>query len=435
MHIELGTGGERWPALSRWYSESVPVIAGTLSFFVLILAENDSRDPSVPHVLSRMLAGGDGCRSDGPWLSFGQVSTIKKRNQDIDVPERLIIIGSGPASWAASIYAARANLEPLCIEGAQTQENYIQGTLPLGQLALTTEVENYPGFPAGDLSAYLKAALKDDELAMLPSVEGMHAITGPQLMHLMRRQAKNFGTRVITDDVVSVNLSKRPFKLSTLGGESYEAHCIIVATGARANYLGIDSETAYKNRGVSACAVCDGALPRFRNKPVVVIGGGDSAMEESLYLTKFASKVYIIHRRDEFRASKIMAERALANPKIDVKWNSVVDEVLGTETDGVTGVRIRGSADNARVEELDASGYFAAIGHTPNTDFLDGQVELTDKGYIRWVKPFRTNTSVEGVFAAGDVADDYYKQAITAAGSGCMSALDAERWLGAQNIH
>lgn len=351
------------------------------------------------------------------------------------MPERLIIIGSGPASWAAAIYAARANLEPLCIEGAQTQDNYIQGTLPLGQLALTTEVENYPGFPAGDLSGYLKAALQEDELAMLPSAEGMHAITGPQLMNLMRRQAKNFGTRVITDDVVSVNLSKRPFKLSTLGGESHEAHCIIVATGARANYLGIDSETAYKNRGVSACAVCDGALPRFRNKPVVVVGGGDSAMEESLYLTKFASKVYIVHRRDEFRASKIMAERALASPKIDVKWNSVIDEVLGTEGDGVTGVRIRSTSDEGKTEELPASGYFAAIGHTPNTDFLDGQVELTDKGYIRWVKPFRTNTSVEGVFAAGDVADDYYKQAITAAGSGCMSALDAERWLGSQNIH
>ncbi len=349
--------------------------------------------------------------------------------------ERLVIIGSGPAGWAAAIYAARANLEPLCIEGAQTQENYVQGTLPLGQLALTTEVENYPGYPAGDLKGFLKTALDEDDLAMLPTVEGMHAVTGPQLMHLMRKQAKNFGTRVVTDDVVSIDLSKRPFKLKTLEGIQHEAECVIVATGARANYLGIDSEHAYKNRGVSACAVCDGALPRFRNKQVVVIGGGDSAMEESLYLTKFASKVFIIHRRHEFRASKIMAERALANPKIDVKWNTTVDEVLGSDDEGVRGVRIRSTVDHDKTEELEASGYFAAIGHTPNTDFLAGQVELTDKKYIRWVKPFRTNTSVEGVFAAGDVADDYYRQAITAAGSGCMAALDAERWLGAQGVH
>ncbi|MBA3314461.1 MAG: thioredoxin-disulfide reductase [Planctomycetaceae bacterium] len=349
--------------------------------------------------------------------------------------ERLIIIGSGPAGWAASIYAARANLEPLCIEGAQTQENYVQGTLPLGQLALTTEVENYPGFPAGDLKGFLKTALDENDLAMIPSVEGMHTVTGPQLMHLMRRQATNFGTRVITDDVVSIDLSQRPFKMKTLGGTSHEAECVIVATGARANYLGIDSEHAYKNKGVSACAVCDGALPRFRNKPVVVIGGGDSAMEESLYLTKFASKVYIIHRRDAFRASKIMAERALANSKIEVKWNTTIDEVLGADDEGVKGVRLRSTVDHDKTEELEASGYFAAIGHTPNTDFLNGQVELTDKHYIRWVKPFRTNTSVEGVFAAGDVADDYYRQAITAAGSGCMAALDAERWLGMQGVH
>lgn len=351
------------------------------------------------------------------------------------MPERVLIIGSGPAGWAASIYAARANLEPLCIEGAQTQENYIQGTLPLGQLALTTEVENYPGFPAGELTAYLRSALSDDEIAMMPAAEDMHTVTGPQLMNLMRRQAKNFGTRVVTDDVVSVDLSKRPFTAVTLGGETYTAHCIIVATGARANWLGIDSENAYKNRGVSACAVCDGALPRFRNQPVVVVGGGDSAMEESLYLTKFASKVYLVHRRHEFRASKIMAERALASPKIEVKWNSTIDEVLGEEKAGVTGVRLRSTVGGDETEVLQVAGYFAAIGHTPNTDFLAGQVQLTEKGYITWVKPFRTNTSVEGVFAAGDVADDYYRQAITAAGSGCMSALDAERWLGSQNIH
>ncbi|MCA9056655.1 MAG: FAD-dependent oxidoreductase, partial [Planctomycetaceae bacterium] len=189
---------------------------------------------------------------------------------------------------------------------------------------------------------------------------------------------------------------------------------------------------AYKNRGVSACAVCDGALPRFRDKPLVVVGGGDSAMEESDYLAKFASKVYIVHRRDEFRASKIMAERALNNPKIEVKWNSVIDEVLGTEEDGVNAVRIRSSVDNDQTEELQVSGYFAAIGHTPNTDFLQGALQMNEKGYLTWTKPFRTNTSVDGVFAAGDVADDYYRQAITAAG--CMSALDAERWLGAKGL-
>jgi thioredoxin reductase (NADPH) len=351
------------------------------------------------------------------------------------VPERLVIIGSGPAGWAASIYAARANLEPLCIEGAQTSENYVQGTLPLGQLALTTEVENYPGFPAGDLGGYLRTALTDEDRATLTELPEMHTVTGPQLMHLMRRQAKNFGTRVMTDDVVAVDFSTRPFRLTTLGGATIETQCVIIATGARANWLGIDSEHAYKNRGVSACAVCDGALPRFRNRPVVVVGGGDSAMEEALYLTKFASKVYIVHRRDQFRASKIMAERALANPKIEVKWNRTIDEVLGSDDEGVRGVRIRSTIDPHQVEELEVSGYFAAIGHTPNTDFLGGQVELTEKGYIRWVRPFRTHTSVEGVFAAGDVADDYYRQAVTAAGTGCMAALDAERWLGAQGFH
>nr|WP_231733964.1 thioredoxin-disulfide reductase [Calycomorphotria hydatis] len=350
------------------------------------------------------------------------------------MPENVIIIGSGPAGWAASIYTARANLNPVCIEGAQTQENYAQGTLPLGQLALTTDVENYPGYPAGNLEQYLESALDKSEHAGVPMMPGQETVTGPQLMHLMRRQAKNFGTKVITDDVVEVDFSARPFTLKLLSGETMSAHSVIVATGARANYLGLESEDRYKNNGVSACAVCDGALPRFRDKPLVVVGGGDSAMEESMYLTKFASKVYIIHRRDEFRASKIMADRAVESDKIDVKWNSVVEEVLGNDEKGVTGVRIRGTDDSDRVEELEAAGYFAAIGHTPNTDFLGGQLELTDKKYIAWTTPFRTNTSVEGVFAAGDVADDYYRQAITAAGSGCMAALDAERWLVTEGI-
>ncbi len=349
--------------------------------------------------------------------------------------ERVVIIGSGPAGWAAAIYTSRANLEPLVIEGAETEDNRLQGTLPLGQLALTTEVENYPGFPAGDMQVFLKDALRDTYAPHFDPKEDPHrAVTGPELMELMRQQAKNFGTRIITDDVVDVDLSKHPFKLKTLEGKEFESLALIIATGARANYLGLESEERYKNRGVSACAVCDGALPRFRNKPLVVVGGGDSAMEESTFLTKFSPKVYIIHRRDAFRASPIMADRVLANEKIEVKWNSVVEEILGTDKDGVTGVRLRSTADETKTETLDASGYFAAIGHTPNTDFLKGQLETTAKKYLVWTKPFRTNTSVEGVFAAGDVADDYYRQAITAAGSGCMAALDAERWLAAKGF-
>jgi len=254
-------------------------------------------------------------------------------------------------------------------------------------------------------------------------------VSGPELMELMRQQAKNFGTKVITDDVVDVDFSSHPYKVTPSNGEPVEALAVIIATGARANYLGLDSENRFKNMGVSACAVCDGAMPRFRNHPLVVVGGGDSAMEEASYLTKFASKVYIVHRRDEFRASKIMADRALANEKIEVKWNSVIDEVLGNDEQGVTGVRIRSTVDESQTEELEATGYFAAIGHTPNVNFLKGQIDLNDKGFIQWQVPFRTNTNVDGVFAAGDVADDNYKQAITAAGSGCMAALDAERWL------
>lgn len=350
--------------------------------------------------------------------------------------ERVVIIGSGPAAWAAAIYTARANLEPLLYEGEFTQENNDIGRPPLGQLMITTEVENYPGLPAGDIKQYLTTAIdKQHQFLLPPREEGEKSgIAGPEMMLLMKQQGLNYGTRVKGVDVTSVDFSRRPFSLSASDGEQVEAHAVIVATGARANYLGLDSEQQFKNRGVSACAVCDGALPRFRDKPLVVVGGGDSAMEESTFLTKFGSKVYIIHRRDEFRASKIMAERALNDPKIEVKWNSVIDEVLGNDSDGVTGVRIRGTSDASRVEELAVSGYFAAIGHTPNTDFLQGQLEMSKKGYITWTTPFRTYTSVEGVFAAGDVADDHYRQAITAAGSGCMAALDAERWLSAQGL-
>jgi thioredoxin reductase (NADPH) len=341
--------------------------------------------------------------------------------------EKVVIIGSGPAAWTAAIYAARAELKPLVYQGAITEPNRLAGTLPLGQLNLTTEVENYPGFPAGNLEGYLDDAFPPDVRAMMAPHQ-REGVSGPELMELMRQQAKNFGTRIITDDIVEVDLKVRPFRLKPLDGEPVTAQAIIIATGARANYLGLPSEEAFKNRGVSACAVCDGALPRFRNRELVVIGGGDSAVEEATFLTKFASTVRIVHRRDQLRASKIMAERALANPKIEMVWNHELTEVLGDDKQGVTGVRLASTLDG-KTKEVPATGLFLAIGHTPNTALVEGQLELTAKKYIKWTVPFRTNTSVEGVFAAGDVADDYYKQAITAAGSGCAAALDAERWL------
>ncbi len=346
--------------------------------------------------------------------------------------EKVVIVGSGPAAWTAAIYVARAALEPLVIEGAMTEENRLDGTLPLGQLALTTEVENYPGFPAGDLGSYLDDSIdKAQRQYMAPHEK--QGVSGPELMELMRQQAKNFGTRIITDDVVDVDFSSHPFNLKMAKGESVEALAVIIATGARANYLGLPSEEAYKNRGVSACAVCDGALPRFRKKPLVVIGGGDSAVEESTYLSKFASRVYLVHRRDKLRASKIMAKRAEEDQNIEIVWNHTLDEVLGTEKDGVTGVRLKSTVDDSE-KQLDASGLFLAIGHTPNTHFLEGHLEMTDKKYLVWTTPGRTFTSVEGVFSAGDVSDDYYRQAVTAAGSGCMAALDAERWLASKEL-
>lgn len=351
-----------------------------------------------------------------------------------DKIEKTIIIGSGPAAWSAAIYAARANLEPLVFEGAMSEQNRMQGTLPLGQLAQTTEVENYAGFPSGKLREFIDSAVDDEQKYLLPPVEEhAHAVTGPELMNLMRQQARNFGTRIITDDVVTTKLTERPFTVSTIDNGSFQCQTLIIATGARANYLGLPSEEAYKNRGVSACAVCDGALPRFRNKPLAVVGGGDSAVEEASYLSKFASKVYMIVRRDELRASKIMQERAVRTENIDILWHHEVEEVLGTETGGVTGLRLLNNRDNVHTN-LDISGLFLAIGHTPNTTFLGPEIELTDKGYIRWTKPYRTNTTVEGVFSAGDVSDDYYRQAITSAGTGCMAALDAERFLAEHNL-
>jgi thioredoxin reductase (NADPH) len=344
--------------------------------------------------------------------------------------EKVVIIGSGPAAWSAAVYAARAELKPLVFEGAITEENRLSGTLPLGQLNLTTEVENYAGFPAGDLTAYLDSAI-EPKLRETMAPHSKHGVSGPELMELMRQQAKNFGTRIVTDDIVGVEFQRHPFELQASSGETTQSETVIVATGARANYLGLPSEEAFKNRGVSACAVCDGALPRFRNRPLVVVGGGDSAVEESTYLTKFASRVYMVHRRDELRASKIMAQRAEQNNKIELVWNHVLREVEGTDREGVTGVELASTVDG-KIKKLDAAGVFLAIGHTPNTAFLEGQLQLTEKKYVVLTTPFRTHTSVEGVFAAGDVADDYYKQAITSAGAGCMAALDAERWLAAR---
>lgn len=350
------------------------------------------------------------------------------------MPENVIIIGSGPAAWTAAIYAARANLNPLVFQGNPDDDrNRQNGTMPLGQLALTTEVENFPSWPAGDTRQYLKTALKQDDSdfpywVYADKPQPTHGINGPELVALMRQQAVNFGTRVESKDVVNVDLKKRPFTVSTHDGKTAETKTLIIATGARANYLGLPSEDKFKNRGVSACAVCDGALPRFKNQSIVVVGGGDSAVEEGAYLTKFGSRVHLLVRRDVLRASKIMQERAKANPKMEIHWHSEVDEVLGEEKKGVTGVRVRNNKTGEKTE-IAATGLFLAIGHTPNVGFLGDQIEVNDKGYIKWTTANRTYTSVEGVFAAGDVADDYYKQAISAAGTGCMAALDAERYL------
>lgn len=311
--------------------------------------------------------------------------------------ETLVIIGSGPAAWTAAVYASRANLDPLVIEGEPSRD-----MIPGGQLMYTTDIENFPGFPEG--------------------------VDGQELMARMKQQAERFGTRTMMENVASVDFSVYPFVLRPTYSDEIRAKSVIVATGARANWLGLENELrlAHNGGGVSACAVCDGALPAFRNKRLAVIGGGDSAMEEANYLTKFASEVVIIHRRDSFRASRIMAERTLGNPKIRVEWNTRVSDVLGDEF--ITGLLLE-DANTGERREMEVGGLFVAIGHTPNTQFLQGQVELTPHGYMVAPHAWRTASSVDGVFAAGDVMDDYYRQAITAAGTGCMAALEAERWL------
>ena len=350
--------------------------------------------------------------------------------------EKVVIIGSGPAGWSAAIYAARANLSPLVFEGTVKPE-----MIPLGQLAWTTEVENYPGFPFGNVRAFVESAVEKDRHWNLPPApdhkkDGVYhyAVQGVELMELMKQQALNFETRVVGDDVVDIEQTGNVFRIILASGEPVETHTVIIATGARANYLGLPSEEEYKNKGVSACAVCDGALPIYRGKPLAVIGAGDSAVEEANYLAnlKGADKIYMIVRRDEMRASKIMQERATSHPKIEIVWNTVVDEVLG---DGkvVTGLKLKSTVDDS-TSELTVGGMFVAIGHTPNTAFLNGKLDMNEKGYINWSKPFRTNTSIEGIFAAGDVADDYYRQAITSAGTGCMAALDVERYLADKGV-
>ncbi|WP_428388686.1 thioredoxin-disulfide reductase [Mucisphaera sp.] len=318
--------------------------------------------------------------------------------------EKVVIIGSGPSGWTAAIYAARANLDPIVYEGFPKSSPSI--VLPGGQLMLTTEVENYPGYPDGR--------------------------TGPEMMADFKKQAERFETRIVTADIDTVDFSQRPFKL-TSGDKTIYAHSVIIATGATANWLGLDSEMrlAQAGGGVSACAVCDGALPAFRDQPLGVVGGGDTAMEEASYLTKFASKVYIIHRRDELRASKTMQDRVLQNPKTEVLWNKQVVEVLGEER--ITGVKLEDTVTGEH-STLDLGGLFIAIGHTPATKFLrDSGLEFNESGYLKVQEP-TTHTNIPGVFGAGDVSDEIYRQAVTAAGMGCKAAIDAERWLADQGI-
>ncbi|MBK7404999.1 MAG: thioredoxin-disulfide reductase [Phycisphaerales bacterium] len=326
---------------------------------------------------------------------------------------KVVIIGSGPAGWTAAVYAARANLDPIVLIGVPKQDP--GPILPGGQLMLTTEVENYPGFPEG--------------------------VAGPEMMAKFQAQAERFGTEVIGDDVVRCEFSKtgEPHVLHTASGRAIRAHAVVIATGATANWMGLESEMrlARAGGGVSACAVCDGALPFFRNQPLAVVGGGDTAMEEATYLTKFASTVYVIHRRDQLRASKVMQDRFLSKPNAQVLWNKVVEDCQSEgevgKNEKIKALVLRDTVSGER-SELPVRGLFIAIGHTPATRFLKGAgIELDEAGYVR-LRSRHSGTNIEGVFAAGDVADAEYRQAITAAGMGCQAALDAERWLGRKGL-
>ncbi|HSP81518.1 MAG TPA: thioredoxin-disulfide reductase [Myxococcaceae bacterium] len=308
---------------------------------------------------------------------------------------KVTIIGSGPAGYTAAIYAARANLEPVVFAGGPALED--PQRVPGGQLMVTTDVENYPGFP--------------------------EAITGPELMERFQKQAERFGTVIHMENVVKVDFSKRPFFIQG-ESESCYSETVIIATGASAKWLGVKGEEQFKNRGVSACATCDGAF--FKNQDVLVVGGGDTAMEEATYLAKIVKSVTVVHRRDTLRASKVMQERALKNPKISFIWDSAVDEVVGNER-GMTGAVLR-NLKTGETKQVEATGLFVAIGHTPNTKLFEGVLETHQSGYLQ-TQPGSTRTSIPGVFACGDVQDSYYRQAITAAGTGCMAAIDAERWL------
>ena len=311
--------------------------------------------------------------------------------------KNVVIVGSGPAGHTAAIYSARANLSPFMFEG------YMMGGSAGGQLTTTTDVKNYPGFPEG--------------------------VEGPELMQLFRKQSERFGTEMVQEDVISADFSQRPFVLKSENRE-VRAHSVIISTGATAKRMGVPNEEKMWSNGMSACAVCDGALPMFRNQPLMVIGGGDTAVEEATYLTKFGSVVYMVHRRDELRASKIMQERAFKNPKLEIIWDTILEDAVGK--DYLTGARLK-NVKTQEVREMEVTGLFYAIGHTPNTSIFNGQLDLDGAGYIK-LKVGTQETNIEGVFAAGDVHDHKYRQAVTAAGTGCAASLEAERWLAEKGL-
>ncbi len=349
---------------------------------------------TVPQVFvnGRGLGGSDDIHALDRKGELDRILGLKNGKSTAHERHKVVILGSGPAGLTAAVYAARANLKPLVVAGNE----------PGGQLTITTEVENYPGYPEG--------------------------IQGPEMMEHFRKQAERFGTGFKTGNVDKVDLTVRPFLLHLESGEQIAAESLIISTGASAKWLGLPSELHLRNRGVSACATCDGFF--FRGKPLAVAGGGDTAMEEALYLTNFATKVTVVHRRDQLRASKVMQDRALKNPKIAFEWNSAIEEVLGDQKTGVTGLRLKNSK-TGQEKTLDVAGLFVAIGHQPNTGLFKGLLDMDENGYLK-VQPGSTYTNIPGVFAAGDAADHSYRPAVTAAGTGCMAAIDAERWLAAQ---